>query len=85
MSRSLCDEVAKQAGVTSEPEIYHEHLGKDVVYLCMATDGSVFDSSFVSVEWSVVSVERYRVFMDVKVRQRKCVEEVDVERCCLVI
>ena len=39
MSRSLCDEVAKQAGVTSEPEIYHEHLGKDVVYLCMATDG----------------------------------------------
>ena len=39
MSRSLCDEVAKQAGVISEPEIFREKLGSDVVYLCMATDG----------------------------------------------
>lgn len=39
MSRSLCDEVAKQAGVISEPEIYHVKLGPEVVYMCMATDG----------------------------------------------
>jgi serine/threonine protein phosphatase PrpC len=39
MSRSLCDEVAKRAGVISEPDIYHEKLGSDVVFLCMATDG----------------------------------------------
>jgi serine/threonine protein phosphatase PrpC len=39
MSRSLCDEVAKQAGVISEPEVYREKLGSEVVYLCMATDG----------------------------------------------
>ena len=31
MSRSLCDEVAKQAGVISEPEIYHVKLGPEVV------------------------------------------------------
>jgi serine/threonine protein phosphatase PrpC len=39
MSRSLCDEVAKQAGVISEPEVYRVKLGPEVVYLCMATDG----------------------------------------------
>ena len=39
MSRSLCDEVAKRAGVISDPDVYNVHLGEDVVFLCMATDG----------------------------------------------
>ena len=47
MSRSLCDEVAKRAGVISEPEIYHEHLGSDVVYLCMLSWCFVFVHVFV--------------------------------------
>ena len=39
MSRSLCDEVAKRASVISDPDVYNVHLGGDVVFLCMATDG----------------------------------------------
>ena len=39
MSRSLCDEVAKMAGVISDPDVYNVHLGPECVYLCMATDG----------------------------------------------
>eukprot|EP00949_MAST-11_sp_MAST-11-sp1_P002531 g2531.t1 len=39
MSRSICDEVAKRAGVISEPEIFNLRLESNVVFLCCASDG----------------------------------------------
>ncbi len=39
MSRSIGDEVAKRAGVISDPEIFEYEIPEQAAFLCMATDG----------------------------------------------
>ena len=39
MSRSIGDEVAKRAGVISNPEIFEYEIPEQAAFLCMATDG----------------------------------------------
>ena len=39
MSRSIGDEVAKRAGVISNPEIFEYEVPEQAAFLCMATDG----------------------------------------------
>ena len=48
MTRAVCDSVAKQAGVTSDPEFYQVELTEDVRVCVLASDGLRYHSKILN-------------------------------------